>query len=302
MKKLFGTVVPIVTPLTEDDKIDVGSLKKLTDHCIDGGLQCLYPCGTTGEMMYLTVEERKLAAETVVKHAAGRVPVFVHVGAWNLADTLELAKHAVEIGADGVGIVTPAFYQISDKGIAEYYTTIAKALPEDFPVYLYGIPQNAVNDLSVAVCETVAEECPNVVGAKYSFPDMTRLQQLMTVKNGKFSVLVGPDHLFEAVVAVGGDGVVSGNAMCIPEHYAAVWDALQKEDMKLATKLQRRTNILNATMCAINNIAAYKVILKAEGVIATTKMRRPMENLTPEQEEQLLKTMKELKYRVVPQM
>ncbi len=103
-------------------------------------------------------------------------------------------------------------------------------------MYLYGIPQNAVNDLSVDVCRAVSRRCPNVVGAKYSFPDMTRLQQLMTVRDGAFSVLVGPDHLFEAVVAVGGDGTVSGNAMCIPEHYAALWDALQKKDFVLATK------------------------------------------------------------------
>ncbi|MFR3946228.1 MAG: dihydrodipicolinate synthase family protein [Ruminococcus sp.] len=76
MQKLYGTVVPIVTPLTEEDTIDVESLKNLVNHVIDGGLQCLYPCGTTGEMMYLTVEERKQVAEVTVKEAAGRVPVF----------------------------------------------------------------------------------------------------------------------------------------------------------------------------------------------------------------------------------
>ncbi len=299
MQKLFGTVVPIITPLTEDDKIDVESLKKLTDHCINGGLQCLYPCGTTGEMMYLTVDERKLVAETVVKHTAGRVPVFVHVGAWNLKDTIELAQHAVSIGADGIGVVTPTFYQISDKGIADYYIAVAKSVPEDFPVYLYGIKQNAINDLTKECCEMVVKECKNVIGAKYSFPDMTRLQQLMTVNDENFSVLVGPDHLFEAVVAVGGDGVVSGNAMCVPEHYAAIWDALQKKDFDLATKFQRKTNVLNATMCAINNIAAYKVILKNEGVISTTAMRRPMENLTAEQEKELLDRIAKLNYRKV---
>lgn len=299
MKRLTGVVVPVVTPLTEDDRIDVESLQRLTDHCIDGGLQCLYPCGTTGEMMYLTVEERKLAAETVVKQAAGRVPVFVHVGAWNLKDTIELAQHAVSIGADGIGVVTPTFYSISDRGLIEYYTAVARSVPEDFPVYLYGIKQNAINDLDKYVCEEVAKACPNVIGAKYSFPDMTRLQELMTVNGGEFDVLVGPDHLFEAVCAVGGKGVVSGNAMIIREHYAAVWDAIQKKDYDLATKYQRRTNILNAVMCSINNIAAYKVILKEEGVISTTKMRRPMENLTPEQEQELLDTMKCLDYKNV---
>ncbi|HOO27644.1 MAG TPA: dihydrodipicolinate synthase family protein [Lachnospiraceae bacterium] len=299
MQKLYGVVIPLVTPLTEDDKIDVDSLKKLSEYCIEGGAQCLYPCGTTGEMMYLTVAERKLVAETVVRQAAHRVPVFIQVGAWNLSDTKELAAHAVEIGADGIGVVTPAFYGISDNGLVEYYVSVAKSVPEDFPVYLYGIKQNAVNDLNKEVCQGAADQCRNIIGVKYSYPDMTRLQELMTVKNGEFDVLVGPDHLFEAVCAVGGKGVVSGNAMCIREHYAALWKAIQDKDFDLATKIQRRTNILNETMCAVNNIAAYKVILKKEGVLQTTVMRKPMENLSSEQEKRLLEKMEAYHYKQV---
>ena len=87
--------------------------------------------------------------------------------------------------------------------------------------------------------------------------------------------------------------------MCIREHYAAVWKAIQDKDYELATKLQRRTNILNSVMCKINNIAAYKVILKREGILATTKMRRPMENLTSEQEKELLDTLDALKFKEV---
>lgn len=299
MNKLFGTVVPIVTPLTEDDKIDVQSLRKLVDHVIDGGLQCLYPCGTTGEMMYLTVEERMLVAEVTVEQADHRVPVFVHVGAWNLKDTITLARHAEKIGADGIGVVTPAFFKLSDQGLIDFYTEVANSVSKDFSVYLYAIPQNAVNDVNTFVCEEIVRKCPNVVGIKYSYPDFTKLQQFMTVNNANFSVLVGPDHLFEALCAVGGEGVVSGNAMVIREHYAAVWDAIQKKDFELATKYQRRTNVLNSVMCRVNNIAAYKVMLKDEGIIATTKMRRPMENLTEQQEEDLLHEMKHLDYKHV---
>ena len=155
MQKLYGTVVPIVTPLTEEDTIDVESLKNLVNHVIDGGLQCLYPCGTTGEMMYLTVEERKQVAEVTVKEAAGRVPVFVHVGAWNLKDTIELAQHAEKIGADGIGVVTPAFYKLSDHGLVDFYVEVAHSVSEDFPVYMYAIPQNAINDVNATVCEEV---------------------------------------------------------------------------------------------------------------------------------------------------
>ena len=302
MQKLFGTVIPIVTPLTEDDKIDVESLKKLVDHCIDNGMNCLYPNGTTGEMMYLTVAERKQVAEVVVEHTNKRVPVFVQVGAWNQADTIELAQHAVAIGAEGIGVVTPIFYKLSDQGLFDFYKAVSDSVPEDFPIYLYSIPQNAVNDITPECAARIAAECPNVVGIKYSFPDMTKIQNFMPIKTKggePFSVLVGPDHLFEAVCAVGGEGTVSGNAMCIPEHYAAVWKAIQAKDYDAATKYQRETNVLNALLCKINNIAAYKVVLKNEGVLATTKMRRPFENLTPEQEKELLDGLKALDYRTV---
>ena len=81
MKKLTGVVAPIVTPLTEDDKIDGVSLENLCEYLIEKGITCLYPNGTTGEMMYLTTEERKQVAEVTVKTSNGRVPVFIHVGA-----------------------------------------------------------------------------------------------------------------------------------------------------------------------------------------------------------------------------
>ena len=205
----------------------------------------------------------------------------------------------MEIGADGIGVVTPAFYTISDKGLVDFYTAVAKSVPEDFPVYMYGIKQNAVNDLNKAVCQAVASQCPNVLGVKYSFPDFTRLQELMTVNDGTFDVLVGPDHLFEAVCAVGGVGVVSGNAMCVREHYAALWKAIQADDYRLATKIQRRTNVLNSIMCAVNNIAAYKVILKEEGVLRTSRMRRPMEELPANTAAEMLAALRGLDYKTV---
>lgn len=299
MNKLTGVVIPMITPYTENDEIDIASLIRLTDYCIENEMDCLYPCGTTGEMMYLSLEERKLIAETVVKQAAGRVPVFIHVGAWNQDDTIELARHAVKINADGIGVVTPAFYKLSDQGLIDFYVTVAKSVPENFPVYMYAIPQNAVNDLNRYVCETVAGICPNVVGVKYSFADMTRMQELMTINNGGFDVHAGPDHLFTAFCSIGGKGTVSGNATCIPEHYAALWKAIKAGDYSLATKIQRRTNILNSVMCEENNICAYKVLLKHEGVISRTGMRKPLEELPPKKQAALIAKMEALDYKKV---
>ena len=300
MKRMYGVVIPMVTPLTEDDHVDVLSLQRLTDFLIDKGVDCLYPCGTTGEMAYLTDDERILVVETVVRQAAGRVSVFAQVGAANTSSTIRLAQHAVACGADGVGVVTPWYFQLSDDALLSYYKEVSDSVPADFPIYMYGIPQNAVNDIMPALAERVAQACPNVVGVKYSYPDMTRLQQLMTVRNGAFDVLVGPDHLYEAVVAVGGKGVISGNAMIVSEHYVAVREAMARNDWASATRLQRKTNVLNAILCAKNNIGCYKAILKQWGIIETARMRKPMEEVSAEDTAALMKALEEAEYKTVP--
>lgn len=301
MKKLQDIVIPMVTPLTECDAIDVKSLRNLTEYLIGKHMDCLYPCGTTGEMVYLTNEERKLVVETVVKQAAGRVPVFAQVGAANTRDTIELAQHAVSCGADGIGVVTPWYFQLSQQGLVDFYVEVANSVPADFPVYLYCIPQNAVNDLSPSAAAEIVARCPNVVGIKYSYPDMTRLQQYLTIGDTReFDVLVGPDHLYEAVMAVGGEGVVSGNAMIVCEHYAALRDAMKAGDWETATRLQRRTNELNAVLCAKNNIGCYKVVLKELGVIDTAKMRKPMEEVPAEDAQTLLRTLHAVHFQEVP--
>ena len=297
MKKLYDVVVPLITPLTERDEIDVPSLERLTDYLIENHMDCLYPCGTTGEMAYLTQEERKLVVETVVRRAAHRVPVFAQVGASNTAQTIELAKHAYDCGADGIGVVTPWYFQLSAEALIAFYEEVAASVPEDYPVYLYGIPQNAVNDITPAIAEELAARCPNIVGIKYSYPDMTKLQSFMTIRGGDFDVLVGPDHLYEAVMAVGGRGVVSGNAMIIPTYYNAVKEAMKAGDWKTATLMQRKTNVLNGILCANNNISCYKEVLKQLGIIDCAKMRKPMVEIGQAYREELLQKLQQLQYQ-----
>lgn len=299
MKKLYGVVAPIITPFTENDQIDTQSLEKLCEHLIKNGISCLYPNGTTGEMMYLSIAERKLIAETVVQHTAGRVPVFIHVGAWNQADTIELARHAESIGADGIGVVTPAFFKLSDDALLAFYTAVCQSVSSDFPVYLYAIPQLAVNDITPALAERIAEACPNVIGIKYSYPNMSRIQQMMGIRDGSFSVLCGPDELFEVTVCAGGDGTVSGNSQCLPEHYAALYAALLEKDYEKATRIQRRTNTLNNILCEYDNIAHYKALLMEEGILRTKKMRKPMMELSDEATQELVRTLKMMDYKNV---
>lgn len=300
MKKLHDIVIPLVTPLTAEDRIDVDSLKNLTDYLIGKGVNCLYPCGTTGEMVYLTDEERMLITQTVVGAAKGRVPVFAHVGAANTDATIRLARHAAACGADGIGVVTPWYFRLSDCALEAFYREVSASVPEDFPVYLYAIRQNAGNDITAALAERIAQMCPNVVGIKYSSPDMTRMQELMAVRDGSLDLLAGADHLYAAVTVAGGKGVVSGNAMILPEHYIAIRDAMAEGDWQTAFRVQRRTNVLNAILCEKNNIGFYKFVLKALGVIATANMRRPMERVSDEDGATRLEALQKAEYQKTP--
>lgn len=296
MRLLYGVTVPLVTPLTKERTLDISSLEYLTDFLIEKGIHCLYPGGTTGEMMLMGMEDRKVLAETVVRQTTGRAVVYIQAGAVNQADTITLAKHAVDIGADGIGVVTPVFYKLSDRELVSYYQSVCRSVPSDFPVYLYAIPQCAVNDITPALAEDLAETCPNIAGIKYSYPNMSRIQEFTTIRSGSFSVLCGPDELFCATVLTGGAGTVSGNAQVIPEHYVAIWNALERGDIPTAVSLQRKTNQLNQILSNDHNIARYKAALKYRKILSDTSTYAPLEPLSEAESRSMSDMLEELKF------
>ena len=296
MRLLYGVTVPLVTPLTKERTLDISSLEHLTDFLIEKGIHCLYPGGTTGEMMLMGMEDRKVLAETVVRQTAGRAVVYIQAGAVNQADTITLAKHAVDIGADGIGVVTPVFYKLSDRELVSYYQSVCRSVPSDFPVDLYAIPQCAVNDITPALAEELAETCPNIAGIKYSYPNMSRIQEFMTIRSGSFSVLCGPDELFCATVLTGGAGTVSGNAQVIPEHYVAIWNALERGDIPTAVSLQRKTNQLNQILSNDHNIARYKAALKYRKILSDASTYAPLEPLSEAESRSMSDMLEELKF------
>lgn len=282
MKKLYGVVTAMVTPFNEDETIRVEAIRQHVDFLIDKGINCLYPLGTTGEMMLMNVEERKLVAETVVDQCAHRIPVFIHVGAMKTKDACELARHACEIGADGIGAVSPAFYGATDVSLYDYYAAIAKSVPEDFPVYLYNIPQCSSNDLPVAVADRLAREFKNIVGIKYSFADMCRTLDYLKVNDGDFSVLHGCDKLINALMAMGCDGVVSGVSSVYPELFVAVYQACKRGDWDEAREKQRLANEVVDILKGGASMGHFKEALKLRGIDAGY-VRGPLHNLTEDE-------------------
>ena len=282
MKKLYGVTTAMVTPFDKSGHVELEKVKNLTNFLVSKGVHCLYPLGTTGEAFRISTADRKAVAEVVVKTAAQRATVYIHVGAMNQEDTIELAQHAHAIGADGIGVVTPAFFSANDRELEEYFVAVAASVPVDFPVYLYNIPQCAGNDLKTAVVQRVANRCKNVVGIKYSFADMLRTNEYLNVNNGSFSVVSGVDRLFFAILAMGCDATVSGIACVYPEPFVAIYDAYLAKDFDKVRRLQKLANQYCETLLNGSNMSYYKEGLRLRGIDAGY-MKAPQLDLTQEE-------------------
>lgn len=286
MKTLFGVITAMTTPFTIDGQVDVEALKQQTDFLIEKGVNCLYPCGTTGEMYLMTEAERKLVAETVVTHAAGRVTVFIHCGAMHESEVINLCQHANAIGADGVGVVTPSYFGVSSRAMVEYYKRVCAQLPADFPVYVYVIPQLSMNDIDFATMQQIAEACPSVVGVKYSFADMRRFTEYLKVRDGKFSVVFGPDDLFFPALAMGCEGTVSGCSGCMPELFVEIYRLFQAGEYEKAREAQLKCFDMTRVLKGGSDMSIFKNVLTMRGVRGGY-MRKPLLDITEAEAEQL---------------
>lgn len=286
MKKLFGVTTAMTTPFGEDGSVDRAALAAQTEMLVQKGVHCLYPCGTTGEMLRMSLAERKAVAETVIGTAAGRATVFIHCGAATQEDTVALMAHAQASGADGVGVVTPQFFGLNDREMEEYYVSIADAVPADFPIYLYNIPQCAANDISAAVAGRIAARCPNIVGIKYSFADINRTMDYLRINDWSFSVMHGCDRVFLAMLALGCDGTVSGISGIFPEPFLAVYQAYQAGDLEAARRYQRQAARITDILRGGSNMAYFKEALQLRG-IPGGHMRRPQLDLPAAERAQL---------------
>lgn len=285
MKKLYGVTVAMVTPMDQHGRFLAKAMEQLTETLIAQGVDCLYPCGTTGEMSHLSLKERKEIASVVVKTAKSRVAVYIHAGADTPEKTIELARHAREIGADGVGVVTPAFLHAGSREMQNYYLEVAGALPADFPVYLYNIPQCSGNDLLSSDVKTIYENADNVVGIKYSYLDLNRTMEYLQV-GSDFSVLHGSDKVFSSLLVLGCEGTVSGVAGVFPEPFVQVYKAYREKDLDRMEYWQKVcTEICDILKCG-SNMAYFKSGLEFRGIPAG-HMRSPQMDLEELERENL---------------
>ena len=236
MFKPEGIFPALVTPFTDDGKaVDEERLRTLVSHCLELGVHGVVPCGTTGEFVNLTTEEKRRVIKIVIDEVNGRVPVIAGTGASGTDQTVEMTRYAKDAGATAALIVTPFYLKPADRGIYEHYYTIANEV--DMPIILYNIPQCTGLDLPWQMVEDLAQ-IPNIVGVKDSSGQLKFILAVLEKVRDKINVLCGHDEVVVAGLAAGCSGAILASANVIPDIWIQVYDHVKKGELQQARELQ----------------------------------------------------------------
>src|SRR5512135_138611 len=250
-----GIIPAMVTPLTSDGKINVSSLRKLTNHLIDGGVHGLFPVGSQGEFYALTFEEKKRVIEVVVDETKGRVPVYAGTGAVTTREAIALTKMAEKAGVTAVSVLTPYFIRPNEEELFEHYSAIAKATR--LPVLLYNNPQRTGINISAEFVAR-ASKIKNIVGIKDSSGDLTLTSEYIRRTGDRFSVLAGRDTLIYGTLCYGGKGAIAATANVAPGVVAEIYEAFQAGDWKRSLEAQFRLAPLRLAF----DLGTFPVVIK----------------------------------------
>jgi 4-hydroxy-tetrahydrodipicolinate synthase len=282
-ERLKGVVVPTLTPFGADGKVHEAQLRAHLRFLIDSGVQGLFPLGTIGEGILLSIDERKRVTNVCVGEAAGQVPVLMHSGALSTRDAVELTRYARQAGADGAAVVAPFFFRLDELALEAHFRAVIEAV-SGFPLYLYNIPAAARNAISPALAGRLARAYPQVHGIKDSSGTVAQVQAYLAATPPEFVVLTGSNDLMLPVLAVGGHGVVASLANVFPRTMVELCEACWAGDWDRARELQGRV----IDLCVACGGSAGDMSLKAAIELTGRPFggtRRPIRESTAEERE-----------------
>jgi 4-hydroxy-tetrahydrodipicolinate synthase len=269
-----GSLPALVTPF-RDGQVDLETLKKLVDWHIAQGSHGLVPVGTTGESPTLSHEEHDLVVETVVRVAAGRVPVVAGAGSNNTIETVRLVLAAKAAGADAALVVTPYYNKPTQRGLIAHFTAAADC---GLPIIIYNIPGRSVVDMSPATMGELAK-LPMIVGVKDATGDLSRVPKQRITCGTDFIQLSGEDATALGFNAHGGVGCISVTANVAPKLCAEFQKATLAGDYKTALSYQDRLMPLHEAIFLEPGVAGAKYGLSLLG-LASDEVRSPLTTLT----------------------
>lgn len=274
---LKGALAATITPLREHGSaLDEEAFGPLADFFVREGLDGILALGTAGEGILLRVEERRHVADLFLQASDRRLQVAVHCGAQTTADTVTLAAHAAEVGADAVVVIGPPYFKLDEQAQYGHFFAAATACAP-VPFYVYEFAATTGYAIAPAVLERLRDDLDNVVGLKVSDTPLDAFEKYMLPG---FDIFVGPEALIADGMARGARGAVSALASALPREVAAV---VRNPSAEGAARLGE----LRAFVEQFPRQAALKRLLALQGVPVNEDVRAPLRGLTVEERDEL---------------
>lgn len=287
--RFSGVFAALFTPFNEREEVCKRRLKKLVKFLVAKGVN-LYICGSTGEGLLMSVEERKLVAEVVKETAEDKVKIIAHVGTLNTKDAIELAKHSEKIGLDGISSIAPTYYKYTFNEIFDYYKAIADS--SSLPFLIYHVP---IYTGVILTNDEIAKlsQIKNVIGLKYTDTNLYVLQDLLNKVGGRWIAFSGADEMFLPALTMGVSGCIGTTVNILPELFIGIYNSFRSGDIDKAMALQRKLNIAISILYEYEQIAPWKAALKFRGIDVGYARPPHKRRLTAEEEGKIQKVWKE---------
>lgn len=260
-----GVVVPMITPIDQDELIDEKAIRSQVDYVIDGGVSGILLYGSNGEFYVIEEDEMERGLKIVVDQAAGRVPVYFGIGAISTKKCIRLAKMAAAGGAAGISVLQPMFLKPTETELFTHFKAIADAV-KDLPVLLYNNPGRVGYTLSSNLVERLAHEVPNIVGIKDTSGDITQTSEFIRRNRDiGFKVFGGKDTLLYASLCHGAVGGVCTAANFMPELITDVYNKYVAGDLEGSLEAQFKLNPVRLSMDGASFPVAAKDMANLRG-------------------------------------
>ncbi|MEJ7736854.1 MAG: dihydrodipicolinate synthase family protein [Chitinophagaceae bacterium] len=298
VKKLQGLIAAPFTPMQKDGSLNLSLIPKYYEMLLANGVTGAFICGSTGEGVSMSTEEKMAVAEAWASCTKSNpdFKVMTLVGGTSLTDCKALAKHAKEIGLYAVSFTAPFYFKPADvKQLANCCRVIADEVP-DMPFYYYHIPVLTGVDFAMYdLLQAIDGYVPNFAGVKYTHEDFMDFLSCLHFKNGKYDMLWGRDENMLSALALGSQGAVGSTFNYAAPLYYELIEAFNKGDLKKAQQLQQQSIDMIRLLGKYGGIATGKAYMQVLGVDCG-QFRLPVKNMNEKQIEAFHKDVEQLNF------
>lgn len=279
LTKYEGIIPAFYACYDKDGKVSPEAVRALTQYHIDKGVKGVYVCGSSGECIYQSKEDRKITLENVMAVAKGKLTVIAHVACNNTEDSIELAKHAESCGVDAIAAIPPIYFRLPEYSIAKYWNAMSEAAPNtDF--IIYNIPQLAGVALTMPLFKEMLKN-PRVIGVKNSSMPVQDIQMFKAEGKDDIIVFNGPDEQFISGRVIGATAGIGGTYGVMPELFLKMDELVKANRLAEAREVQYAANEIIYKMCSGhgNMYAMIKEILRINEDLDIGSVKAPLEPL-----------------------